>query len=268
VTTVVPHSPNGYGWDMDHSQRLRDEVARRAARDETRRKADLTAVVRTIAARHGVDVAKFDDPEHADRLLAAKDREARQERLARQADILLSRLPSQYRAAVLPQTEWAKDALRWLTEFRLATRRGQVAPSLLIMGPVGTGKTWTACALARLLLVEDTLPCTVVTVQDMIDSVKPAQGGLDVDMLQYETTPLLVLDDLGAERLTEWAGDQLQRLAHTRSHNGRPIIVTTNLSGAEIRARYTPRLIERLFGGARLVTIDGDSRRNIPDVLR
>lgn len=265
MTAVVPHSENGYGWSMDDSQRLRGEVERRAAaRAQAARKAALQRTVADMARRQGVDMSRFNDAERADQLLEEAERAAHQERLDRQAEILLSRLPHQYRNAILPRTDWALKALEWLAEYRAARRSGSLAPSLVIMGPTGTGKTWTAAALARTILTEDTIPTTFVTCQDMIDAVKPAQGGLDVDMAQFELAPLLVLDDFGAERRTEWAADQLHRLAHTRSHNGRPIIVTTNLTGDEIRKQYNPRTVERLFGGAKLVVIVGGSRRTIP----
>lgn len=217
-----------------------------------------------MARRQGVDMSKFNDTDYADRLLADKERELHRERIERQAEILLSRLPSQYRDAVLPPTPWADDALAWLAAYRKARSEGAVPPSLVIMGPVGTGKTWTAAALARILLTEDTVPCTFITCQQLIDAVKPAQGGLDVDMVQFELTPLLVLDDFGAERRTEWSADQLHRLAHSRSHNARPMIITTNLDGKAIWDQYNPRTVERLFGGAKLVVINGESRRQMP----
>ena len=266
--SVVSHGSNGYGWSMDDSARLNAQVGQAARkRLAAESKAALERTVKQMAARQGVDLSGMHGPEfaaRADRLLAEAEENSHRERIARQADILLSRLPAEYRDATLPAEPWAAEAEAWLSEYRAARKAGRTPPSLVIMGPVGTGKTWTAAALARSVLVEDTVPVTFLTAQQLIDAVKPAQGGLDVDMQQFEITPLLVLDDLGNERLTEWAADQLHRLAHARSHNGRPMIITTNFSGAEIKARYSMRIVERLFGGARLVTIAGNSRRTMP----
>lgn len=254
---------------MDDSARLRAEVARRADKRAATSRAPISQVVADMARRQGVNPALLDmtNPDNrarADQLLADKEAQLVKERLDRQAEILVSRLPAEYQNARLPAEPWVKDVLAWLHHYRQARETGAPPQTLTLMGPVGTGKTWTAAALARILLVEDSVPVTFVTTQQLIDAVKPAHSGLDVDMVQFELAPLLVLDDFGAERLTEWAVDQLYRLAHHRSHNGRPCIITTNLDGPDIRKRYNERLIERLFGGSALVRVTGTSRRQLP----
>lgn len=269
--TVAAPRADGYGWGMDDSARLRAEVERRAdARPAPR--APITQVIHTMATREaqrrGLDVDQFldkiTDPDRGDELLRQAEYAARQERLDRQAEILLARLPALYRNAEFPKTDFGDAAREWLQHYRANRIMGTPPRSLVILGATGTGKTWTACAIARALLAEDTVPCTVTTVSKLMADLRPASGGLDVDLLQFTTTPVLVLDDLGMERPTEWVAEMLYRIAHDRSHNGRPTIVTSNLTGAQIRARYDLRTVERLFGGAKLIEIAGETRRPLP----
>jgi DNA replication protein DnaC len=288
MTSLETHMQDGYGWCMDDSARLRAEVERRAELRVPRR-VPVQDVIRTMATneatRRGIDPAEFfnriNDPARGDQLLAEAEQRIHRERLARQADILLRRLPHQYRDADFPHTEFGREARAWLEEYRAwqRSRSGNTPPpsarraagalpdaprSLVILGETGTGKTWTACAIARALLVEDTIPVTLVTVAEMLAELRPAVGGLDVDMAQFALAPVLILDDLGMERPTEWVAEQLYRLAHERSHNGRPTIITSNLTGAQIKERYDVRTVQRLFGGARLIQIAGESRREMP----
>lgn len=270
TTPVATPGHSGYGWRMDDSARLERAVARRAAREVPR--APIQHVIETLAARdaarRGVDpaalLAKIRDPQLGDRLLAEAEQRANQERLARQADILLSRLPAKYRAADFPSTDFGHQAYRWLQGYRQARRDGVPPRSLVILGETGTGKTWTAAAIARALLVEDTVPVAFTTSTEFLASLRPSVAGLDADMQLYALTPVMVLDDLGSERTTEWGSEQLYRLAHDRSHNDRPTIVTSNLSGQEIHANYDRRTVERLFGGAQLIQITGPTRRRLP----
>lgn len=270
ATTVATPGGDGYGWGVDDSARLRAEVDRRANRQVPR--APIRDVVAELAARdlarrgQSPDelLARMADPAVGDALIERADREARQDRLARQADILLARLPAMYRNADFPRAGFGQQARTWLADYRADVAAGRSPRSLVILGGTGTGKTWTLCAIARALLTEDTVPVTVVTVSELLASLRPAQGGLDVDLLQYSSAPVLGLDDMGSERLTEWGTEQLYRLAHERSHNGRPTIVTSNLTGPQIRERYDPRTVERLFGGAQLIEIHGETRRPMP----
>lgn len=76
---------------------------------------------------------------------------------------------------------------------------------------------------------------------------------------------MLVLDDLGTERHTEWEAEQLFNIAHARSAARLPSIITSNLDPTGISARYGRRTVERLFAGAMLIPMIGRSRRDMPD---
>ena len=60
---------------------------------------------------------------------------------------------------------------------------------------------------------------------------------------------LLILDDLGTEFLSQFVTAMLYNIINTRLLEGRPTIISTNLSFQEISKRYTDRLTSRLFGG-------------------
>ena len=71
-------------------------------------------------------------------------------------------------------------------------------------------------------------------------------------MDQLKEAPLLILDDLGAEQAREdsWGDTQLYAILETRYSAGRATLWTSNLTKAEFTARYSKRLVSRLFGMA------------------
>ncbi|PZG48681.1 hypothetical protein C1I98_12485 [Spongiactinospora gelatinilytica] len=88
---------------------------------------------------------------------------------------------------------------------------------------------------------------------------------------------MLILHDLGAEKVTEWSLEQLYRLVDARVRNRRELVVTTNLPYDErgfadtpleqrpvrpnLVERYGSRITERLLHGAVVVRVVGESRR-------
>ena len=112
---------------------------------------------------------------------------------------------------------------------------------VLLYGPVGTGKSYMAHAIANALIKRGVRVC-VTTMARMIERMH--SGGDIVDRLRnYE---LVVLDDLGAERNTSYGEEVAYSLIDSRYVSGKPVVVTTNLSLGEIKNgnRIGDRIVE------------------------
>ena len=74
---------------------------------------------------------------------------------------------------------------------------------------------------------------------------------------------LLIIDDIGSEKLTEWVRERIVSIIHTRVSNGLSTIYTSNLSPEELKAEMGDRISSRILGGACVVEITGADRRGV-----
>ncbi len=123
------------------------------------------------------------------------------------------------------------------------------SPWVLIDGNVGTGKTWLAIEL--LLAVPDPREVRFVDWPDFMagrqESVRSDEHEDPMPALR-RFRGLLVLDDLGRERPSEWAAESVNLVLCGRYNDGLKTVLTTNLTLEEVAGRYGERIASRITG--------------------
>ena len=123
------------------------------------------------------------------------------------------------------------------------------ATGLMLIGPYGCGKTHLAAAILH-RCAEDGTPGMFVVAPDLLaqirSSYRTGDGRADEIVDAAKNTPLLVLDDLGAEKASPWVQEQLYMLINHRYEHMLPTVITTNNDGAELEAELGRRTLSRL----------------------
>ena len=131
--------------------------------------------------------------------------------------------------------------------------------NLVLLGPVGTGKTHAAVAAAR-VCHDRHLDVAFYPVVELLDMLRP--GGPDAAMEELTSVDVLVLDDVGAERPTDWTGERLYALINRRWLEERRTIATSNLEPDALQAAVGTRTYSRLIHGALALSLTGVDRRS------
>ena len=132
---------------------------------------------------------------------------------------------------------------------------------LLLFGPVGTGKTFYATCIAN-ALIDNGYRCYVTNFSRLCNrlfSLNDKQAAID-DLNRYS---LLVIDDLASERSTEYMNELVWNVIDTRYRAKLPIIITTNLSSAELKNTEIgkARIYSRLYEMCHFIEVGGNDRR-------
>ena len=134
---------------------------------------------------------------------------------------------------------------------------------LLLHGDVGTGKTFYAACIANELL-DKGYTVLMTNFAKLTNTLQGMMEGKQNYIDSLNKYKLLIIDDLGIERKTEYMQEQVFNIIDSRYRTGLPFIITTNLSLVDISnttdiaySRIYDRILERCFP----IEVSGVSRR-------
>lgn len=179
-------------------------------------------------------------------------------------------IPFIYQRAVADRPEisqWiatlAGQARKTQTERKAPVASVVRGPSLLLLGPTGVGKTYEAHAAIRELAVTGVVArWTMTTAADMYAKLRVRHGvDSEAEFQKYVNATVLLLDDIGAAKISEFTEDINFRLVNHRYENGLPTLLTSNVLPKELSARLGDRVASRLNEMCQRVVITGPDRR-------
>lgn len=138
--------------------------------------------------------------------------------------------------------------------------------NLFFYGAAGTGKTHLACAIARAQAEKG----EIVEFFKVSPLMREFRRRLDPDdeeafVLKLTMTPVLVIDDLGVGKATEYVIEKLHEVIDGRLNNRQNgLVLTSNLSLNGIAETFKDRIADRLNGMCELVKFEGSSHRRKP----
>jgi len=196
-----------------------------------------------------------------------------------QSLLTAARIPRRYEHCELTNFEFDGDhralaparmaACRFVEEYPL-DRTG-----LLLVGKTGRGKTHLAVGIAKALIREKGIECIFFDYAGLLkviqDSYNPSVEATELGLLRpvFETE-VLVLDDLGSVRPTEWRWDTVRLILNTRYNEKRTTIITTNFADEPAAAVAIPdsRRTSESFATARAAAIDDTLGDRIGETMR
>jgi len=167
--------------------------------------------------------------------------------------------------------DWRFDAaednetIRWAKNYVANWKRVRAENlGLLLWGDVGTGKSFAAACIANALL-EQAVPVLMTNFSKILNQM----GAMYTEeryqyIASFNHYPLLIIDDLGIERSTEYAKEQVYAVIDERYKANLPLIITTNLTINQIRNPENvadARIYSRVLEMCTPIQVKGNDRR-------
>jgi DNA replication protein DnaC len=153
-----------------------------------------------------------------------------------------------------------KAMLAYAVNFDTMKEQGK---GLILFGSVGTGKTYAAAAIAN-ELIDAGVPVYMTNFARIANTVSGLFDGRQEYYDSLNRFPLLIIDDLAAERKTEYMSEIVFNVIDSRYRSGLPLIVTTNLTAEELKHPSElgyKRTFSRLLEMCLPVKVEGKDKR-------
>ena len=192
-----------------------------------------------------------------------------------------SLIPQRYRIARLnnfdhyPGIHETLQGAQLIAEKFAETYPNQKDPGLLFQGPSGVGKTHLAVAVLRELVTNCGITGRFVDYRDLLRSIQnsynPVSETSELEILQpVLNADVLLLDELGTRRPTDWVRDTVTQILNDRYKRERVTLITTNYEDDDTDAsiptlaeRIGPYARSRLYEMCRKVPMHGKDFRQI-----
>jgi DNA replication protein DnaC len=138
---------------------------------------------------------------------------------------------------------------------------------LWLMGDVGTGKTTLAMLVSKAAAEAGrtvaiySLPRLLARVRRTYDA-EPGEDSYLEFFDRLTSVDLLHIDDLGAEKRSDWVLEQLYAIVDERYQSQRSMVVTSNLDYDQLKEQIGPRVVSRLTEMCEELPLWGDDLRN------
>ena len=188
----------------------------------------------------------------------------------------LSRIPVTYSYSMpLTPDEGDVEAFERLNDFKEnIVQNVSEGKNLYIWGKsTGNGKTSWACKIMSYFfrkiafntgLENEGLYIFLPTfLEDLRDNYDNKDPEFDEVLRMIKTCRLLIIDDIGAERVTDWVRERMVSIINTRVSNNLTTIYTSNLSPEELRGELGDRIASRVLGSSQVVEITSGDRRGL-----
>ncbi|WP_327066781.1 ATP-binding protein [Kitasatospora sp. NBC_01302] len=181
-----------------------------------------------------------------------------------------NRMPHHYRTAVATDptiVAWADQLIAGARANQSKTHAlrpyVQHGPSLLLLGITGVGKTHEAYGTLRHIACAGIRSAWRATpAADLYALLRPRHNvDSEAEFRKFADARLLLIDDLGAAKTTEWTEEINYRLVNHRYEHELPTVITSNLAPKELAAALGERVFSRLSEMCQRIVLKGVDRR-------